>query len=125
MTITLLRPKKQPNDQWEVKIDRTEERDDTLFIFPTITHIKTKKKSFEFSLEYRKVSGELHVFSTGYMWHSETSKKLTKPEDIVMHALKKPILVSVMYHVGTTPFDQTERMNKFFECKVFNHTTSR
>jgi len=128
MTITLIKPKKPGIEEWIITILDTTDFKTHLCISASVKHPRSEKYSGRFNIAYYKGSGALNTDSDGYSWNSYIEKMINGvdvPKEIIERALKKPIIVSVMFHVGTNPMNQTKNMNDYFGYRVFAQTTER
>lgn len=121
MTIILIKPAKPPNDAWNIEIASKEIDTDSVIRFDAIvTHIRTRKRSFVFTVGYNKHSNTVFISSRNYEWNCPISKNDGIPKGIVKEMLKVPILTSVMYHISCSHANQTDIMNEFFGCDIYN-----
>jgi hypothetical protein len=125
MTITLIRPKKPRIEEWIITVLNTTDFKTHLSFSASVKHPRSEKYSGRFNIEYYSGSGALNTDSDGYGWNSYIAKDLKDPNEIIKNALKKPIIVAVMFHVGTNPMNQTKDLNDYFGCRVFAQTTER
>jgi hypothetical protein len=122
MPITLVVPKisEKKKDEWSINIIFSENNTHFITATANVTHVKTKKPSHDFKIEYDQSSGIASVESDEYRWTSCLDPDLLFPKQIIKKCLKIPLMVSVMYRVDCRIVEDIDTMNNYFGLKIFN-----